>query len=134
MFLSNVRSENGVLYIEYAQPDNQGVYICQSTLSNVSPVQVLVTVVPVEPVTETYNISASVDRLKIPTGGSGTVDCNVSGRPAPIIKWTKVTFSFNSNVLKHLINCHIFCISHNNLLLHSTMAPSDSVPTNAATR
>ncbi|XP_022832802.1 basement membrane-specific heparan sulfate proteoglycan core protein-like isoform X3 [Spodoptera litura] len=97
VFLSNVRSENGVLYIDYAQPDNQGVYICQSTLSNVSPVQVLVTVVQAEPVTETYNISASVDRLKIPTGGSGTVDCNVSGRPTPLIKWTKHDGSLGSD-------------------------------------
>ncbi|KAH9644190.1 hypothetical protein HF086_008679, partial [Spodoptera exigua] len=97
VFLSNVRSENGVLYIDYAQPDNQGVYICQSSLSNVPPVQVLVTVVPAEPVQETYNISASVDRLKIPTGGSGTVDCNVSGRPTPLIKWTKHDGSLGSD-------------------------------------
>uniref|UniRef100_A0A2A4JY63 Hemolin n=1 Tax=Heliothis virescens TaxID=7102 RepID=A0A2A4JY63_HELVI len=89
LFLDNARSENGVLYIDYAQPDNRGVYVCQSRISEVSPIAIFVDVVSTSPVPSTYNISASVDRLKIPTGGSGTVECNVVGRPIPLVKWTK---------------------------------------------
>ncbi|KAJ8737484.1 hypothetical protein PYW08_000079 [Mythimna loreyi] len=90
IFPSNVRSENGVLYIEYAIPENQGIYICQSPLSEVAPVPILVTVnVRAPPTPEAYNISVSEDRLRIPTGGSGTVECNVVGRPTPLIRWTK---------------------------------------------
>ena len=90
IFPSNVRSENGVLYIEYALPENQGVYICQSPLSEVAPVPILVTVNVQAPPSPEYNISVSEDRLRIPTGGSGTVECNVIGRPTPLIRWTKV--------------------------------------------
>lgn len=90
-FPSNVRSENGVLYIEYAEPSNQGVYVCRSQLSNVAPIPILVTVIERNPVPEVVNISVSVERLTIPTGGSGTVDCNVVGRPLPLIRWSKVS-------------------------------------------
>ncbi|KAJ8737311.1 hypothetical protein PYW07_000582 [Mythimna separata] len=90
IFPSNVRSENGVLYIEYAIPENQGIYICQSPLSDVAPVPILVTVnVQAPPIPEGYNITVSEDRLRIPTGGSGTVECNVVGRPTPLVRWTK---------------------------------------------
>ncbi|XP_047041100.1 basement membrane-specific heparan sulfate proteoglycan core protein-like isoform X2 [Helicoverpa zea] len=89
VFPENVRSEYGVLYIDYAQPDNRGVYVCQSRISDVSPEAIFVDVVSSSPAPSTYNISASVDRLKIPTGGSGTVECNVVGRPLPVVKWTK---------------------------------------------
>lgn len=90
LFLSNVRSENGVLYIDYAQPDNQGVYVCQAPLSDVSSIPVLVNVVAQNRQPEVYNITVSADRLKIPTGGSGTVECNPVGHPSPRIKWSKV--------------------------------------------
>lgn len=105
IFPSNVRSENGVLYIEYAIPENQGVYVCQSPLSDVAPVPILVTVnVQSPPTPGVYNITVSEDRLRIPTGGSGTVECNVDGRPAPLIRWTKVktisTAHFSPNYLR----------------------------------
>lgn len=92
IFLPNVRSENGVLYIDNAQTDNQGVYICQAPITDVAPVQLLVTVIALNPEIEEANITVSADRLKIPTGGSGTVDCNPVGRPAPLIKWSKVHY------------------------------------------
>lgn len=97
IFLPNVRSENGVLYIDYAQLDNQGVYICQAPVTDVSPVPVLVTVIAQYPDVEQSNITVSVDRLKIPTGGRGTVDCNPVGRPTPLIKWSKVQSTITLN-------------------------------------
>ncbi|XP_073960356.1 peroxidasin homolog [Choristoneura fumiferana] len=42
----NVRSENGVLYIDVARLENQGVYVCQTTSEQAASVPILVTVVP----------------------------------------------------------------------------------------
>lgn len=94
-FLPNVRSENGVLYVDVAVPENQGVYICQSTpYLNINPELIVLTVVPTTPVSpdNVSNITLSVNQLKIPTGGSGTIECNPHGYPSPLIKWTKVLF------------------------------------------
>ncbi|KAJ0183614.1 hypothetical protein K1T71_000037 [Dendrolimus kikuchii] len=91
--LANVRSDNGVLYIDYARPENQGVYICQSVSSDVSPVPILITVITTSTPSPS-NITVSVDHLKIPTGGTGTVDCNPQGSPLPMIKWMKHSGKF----------------------------------------
>ncbi|XP_060809746.1 basement membrane-specific heparan sulfate proteoglycan core protein isoform X4 [Amyelois transitella] len=86
----NVRSENGVLYIENAQPDNQGVYVCQTLYSRVNPVVITLHVIPiVSPPEDEPNITLSVSSLRIPTGGSGSVDCIPSGYPLPVVKWTR---------------------------------------------
>lgn len=92
-FLSNVRSENGVLYIEQAVPENQGVYMCQAPpIYDVGPEMTVLTVISINTPSpdEMSNITLSTEHLKIPTGGSGTVDCNPQGYPLPLIKWTKV--------------------------------------------
>lgn len=88
----NVRSENGVLYIDVAQLENQGVYICQTTSKQAASVPILVTVVPLTtpPPGEAPSISVNAESLKIPTGGSGTIECNPHGYPTPYIKWSKV--------------------------------------------
>lgn len=91
-FLPNVRSENGVLYVEVAVPENQGVYICQTTpYLDINPELIVLTVVPTTPVSpdNVSNITLSVNQLKIPTGGSGTIECSPHGYPSPLIKWTK---------------------------------------------
>lgn len=92
-FLSNVRSENGVLYIEYAVPENQGVYMCQApSIYDVRPERIVLTVIAINTPSpdEMPNITLSTDYLKISTGGSGTVDCYPQGYPLPYIRWTKV--------------------------------------------
>nr|XP_026490200.1 basement membrane-specific heparan sulfate proteoglycan core protein isoform X1 [Vanessa tameamea] len=91
-FLPNVRAENGVLYVELAVPENDGVYICQTTpYININPELVVLKVIPNRPPSpeETSNITLSVNQLKIPTGGSGTIECIPQGYPLPLIKWTK---------------------------------------------
>ncbi|KAI8430580.1 hypothetical protein MSG28_000802 [Choristoneura fumiferana] len=92
----NVRSENGVLYIDVARLENQGVYVCQTTSEQAASVPILVTVVPLSTPApgEAPSISVSVDSLKIPTGGSGTIDCNPQGYPQPYIKWSKHNNNF----------------------------------------
>lgn len=91
----NIQVDRGILYINNARPENQGVYICLSTSSDAPPATALITVndINVEPGVEP-NITVSVDSLKIPTGESGTVDCNPLGSPLPMIKWTKYGGSF----------------------------------------
>ncbi|CAH0716594.1 unnamed protein product, partial [Brenthis ino] len=96
-FLSNVRSENGVLYIEYAVPENQGVYMCQTPPNyDMRPEMTVITVISLNTPSpgETTNITVSADQITIPTGGSGTVDCNPQGYPLPLIKWTKYQEAF----------------------------------------
>ncbi|XP_038216735.1 basement membrane-specific heparan sulfate proteoglycan core protein-like isoform X6 [Zerene cesonia] len=90
-FLPNVRSDNGVLYVDYARLENEGVYICQTTSPDVNPKLIVLTVIPqsTPAPSEVSNITVSVDHLKIPTGGSGTIDCTPQGYPLPLIKWTK---------------------------------------------
>ncbi|XP_075991621.1 terribly reduced optic lobes isoform X3 [Anticarsia gemmatalis] len=88
-FQPNVRSDNGVLYIEAAIPENQGVYICHSQQYDIAPIQIHLTISAINPVQEEYNLTLSVSRLSIPTGGSGAVDCMVRGRLTPTIRWTK---------------------------------------------
>ncbi|KAL0852381.1 hypothetical protein ABMA28_000578 [Loxostege sticticalis] len=96
---SNVRSVNGVLYIDYAQLDNQGVYVCRTTSYDVAPVLVVVTVIPQgTPAPEQQpNITVSVNNLKIPTGGSGTVECSPRGYPQPLIRWRKSDGEFGES-------------------------------------
>lgn len=93
-FLPNVRADNGVLYIDVARLENQGVYICQTEAPNVNPVLVVLTVIPTGTVApgEMPNISLSVDQLTIPTGGRGEIECAPRGNPLPLIKWSKVNF------------------------------------------
>ncbi|XP_045489882.1 basement membrane-specific heparan sulfate proteoglycan core protein isoform X8 [Pieris rapae] len=93
-FLPNVRSDNGVLYIDYARLENSGVYICQTSAFGVNPTLITLEVRPQGPPVETSNITLSVDHLRIPTGGSGTIDCTPQGYPVPLIKWTKHQDSF----------------------------------------
>ncbi|CAH2103371.1 unnamed protein product [Euphydryas editha] len=94
-FLPNVRSENGVLYVEVAVPENQGVYICQTTpYIDINPELVILTVIPTRTPSPESNITLSVNQLKIPTGGSGTIECSPQGYPLPLIKWTKYQESF----------------------------------------
>ncbi|XP_045509969.1 basement membrane-specific heparan sulfate proteoglycan core protein isoform X5 [Colias croceus] len=99
-FLPNVRSDNGVLYVDYARLENEGVYICQTTSPDVNPKLIVLTVLPqsTPPPSEMSNITVSVDHLKIPTGGSGTIDCTPQGYPLPLIKWTKYQDSFGPGV------------------------------------
>nr|XP_037874357.1 basement membrane-specific heparan sulfate proteoglycan core protein isoform X3 [Bombyx mori] len=97
-FVANVRSDNGVLYIEYARPENDGIYVCQSSSSNVSPQSIIITIIPTyspDPAKES-NISISVDSLKVPAGGSGKIDCNPDGTILPTIKWSKHGGEFGS--------------------------------------
>ncbi|XP_050360623.1 basement membrane-specific heparan sulfate proteoglycan core protein isoform X7 [Nymphalis io] len=96
-FLPNVRAENGVLYVELAVPENDGVYICQTTpYININPELVVLKVIPNRTPSpeEAPNITLSVNQLKIPTGGSGTIECSPQGYPLPLIKWTKYQDKF----------------------------------------
>ncbi|RVE42173.1 hypothetical protein evm_013174 [Chilo suppressalis] len=97
---SNVRSENGVLYIDYAQLTNQGVYVCQTTAYDVQPVRIVVAVIPqgTPSPEDQSNITVSVDRLRIPTGGSGSVECTPRGYPLPLISWKKYNGKFGDGV------------------------------------
>ncbi|XP_069364955.1 basement membrane-specific heparan sulfate proteoglycan core protein isoform X4 [Maniola hyperantus] len=90
-FSPNVRADNGVLYIDVARLENQGVYICQTAAPDVKPVLVVLTVIPTGTVSpnDITNISLSVDRLTIPTGGRGEIECYPRGDPMPLIKWSK---------------------------------------------
>ncbi|XP_053624887.1 basement membrane-specific heparan sulfate proteoglycan core protein isoform X4 [Plodia interpunctella] len=91
----NVRSENGVLYVENAQPENQGVYVCQTIYGRVNPIAISLTVIPfVSSPEDEPNITLSVSSLRIPTGGSGSVECIPSGYPLPTIKWTRSVGQF----------------------------------------
>ncbi|CAH4038666.1 unnamed protein product [Pieris brassicae] len=93
-FLPNVRSDSGVLYIDFARLENSGVYICQTSAFGVNPTLITLEVRPQGPPVETSNITVSVDHLRIPTGGSGTIECTPQGYPVPLIKWTKHQDSF----------------------------------------
>ncbi|XP_052746482.1 basement membrane-specific heparan sulfate proteoglycan core protein isoform X2 [Bicyclus anynana] len=90
-FESNVRADNGVLSIDVARLENQGVYICQTASSDVNPVLVVLTVIPTGtvPPNEMSNISLSVNSLTIPTGGMGQIECIPRGDPLPLIRWSK---------------------------------------------
>ncbi|XP_048488585.1 basement membrane-specific heparan sulfate proteoglycan core protein isoform X3 [Plutella xylostella] len=87
----NVQSDNGVLYIDGARAENQGVYICQASSSNVAPVPVVVTVIltGTPPPSENPNVTVLEDRIKIPTGGNVVINCIPSGQPLPLITWKK---------------------------------------------
>lgn len=91
-FQPNVRADNGILYIDYALPENRGVYTCQVALPDVAPVSVLLTVVPsgTPSPSDDSNITVSKNTVRIPQGGSDSVDCSPLGYPQPIIKWRKV--------------------------------------------
>ncbi|XP_045784357.1 basement membrane-specific heparan sulfate proteoglycan core protein-like isoform X5 [Maniola jurtina] len=90
-FSPNVRADNGVLYIDVARLENQGVYICQTAAPDVKPVLVVLTVIPTGTVSpnDITNISLSVNQLTIPTGGRGEIECYPRGDPLPLIKWSK---------------------------------------------
>ncbi|XP_049885171.1 basement membrane-specific heparan sulfate proteoglycan core protein-like isoform X3 [Pectinophora gossypiella] len=92
----NVRSENGVLFIDYATIENQGVYTCQAASPDIVPVSVLLTVIPsgTPSPSETSNITVSKNSVRIPQGGSDTVDCSPLGYPQPLIKWKKYDGEF----------------------------------------
>ncbi|XP_028173989.1 basement membrane-specific heparan sulfate proteoglycan core protein isoform X3 [Ostrinia furnacalis] len=98
-FQANVRSINGVLYVDYANPDNQGVYICRTTSYDVAPVLVVLTVLSqgTPPPEQQPNITVSVNNLKIPTGGSGAVECTPKGYPQPQIRWRKSNGEFGDS-------------------------------------
>ncbi|XP_068617476.1 basement membrane-specific heparan sulfate proteoglycan core protein isoform X3 [Battus philenor] len=98
--LENVRSDNGVLYIDYATPDNQGIYICQSISTDIVPIPVVVTIIPFGTPSpgESSNITVSVTDVRIPSGGSGSVDCSPEGNPLPLIKWSKYQSDFGPSV------------------------------------
>ncbi|CAK1554719.1 unnamed protein product [Leptosia nina] len=95
-FLPNVRAANGVLYIDYARRENAGVYICQTSAFGVNPTLITLEVRPqgTPAPSEVSNITVSVDHLRIPTGGSGTIDCTPQGYPLPLVKWTKYQETF----------------------------------------
>ncbi|CAG9782356.1 unnamed protein product [Diatraea saccharalis] len=97
---SNVRSVNGVLYIDYARLSNQGVYVCQTSSYDVQPVRVVVAVIPqgTPRPEDQSNITVSVDSLKIPSGGSGSVECTPRGYPLPQITWRKYNGKFGDGV------------------------------------
>ncbi|CAK1588065.1 unnamed protein product [Parnassius mnemosyne] len=98
--LNNVRSDNGVLYIDYATQNNQGIYICQTLSTDIVPIPVVVTIIPIGTPSpaEASNITVSVNQVKIPTGGSGSVDCSPLGNPLPLIRWTKYQGEFGPGV------------------------------------
>lgn len=102
-FENNVRSINGVLYVNNAIPENQGVYICRSVSPHVPSVSIVLNVNPsgTQPPFEIQNVVASVERLSIPTGGTGTVDCTPKGFPLPTIKWSKYNAEFGPNTSQH---------------------------------
>ncbi|XP_037299981.1 basement membrane-specific heparan sulfate proteoglycan core protein isoform X7 [Manduca sexta] len=87
----NIRSQNGVLYIDYARLDDQGVYLCQSASPGVVPAQIVVKVerAGTPSPADVSNITVSVDRIIIPTGETGTIDCNPMGYPLPFIRWSR---------------------------------------------
>ncbi|XP_041987673.1 basement membrane-specific heparan sulfate proteoglycan core protein-like isoform X2 [Aricia agestis] len=90
-FLSNMYSDNGVLYVVKADAQNQGVYMCRTPSYGVSPVLVVLTVIPLRtpsPV-EAANITINKDSLEIPSGGSDTVECIPEGNPVPYVKWSR---------------------------------------------
>nr|XP_032526331.1 basement membrane-specific heparan sulfate proteoglycan core protein [Danaus plexippus plexippus] len=94
--LQNVRSSNGVLYINNAIMENQGVYICQTTSYQIEPVLVVITIVPSIVPTQNPNVTVSVSSLTIPTGGIGKIECEPVGYPLPLIRWSKFQGSFGS--------------------------------------
>ncbi|XP_072931305.1 basement membrane-specific heparan sulfate proteoglycan core protein [Epargyreus clarus] len=93
--LPNVRDDNGVLYVDAAVLENQGVYVCRA-IDAINPVQVVLTVVSLNTPSpdEGPQIKVSTEVLKIPTGGSGTVECTPLGYPRPLIKWTRYQGQF----------------------------------------
>ncbi|XP_052752510.1 basement membrane-specific heparan sulfate proteoglycan core protein isoform X3 [Galleria mellonella] len=95
-FYGNVRSENGVLYIQSALPENQGVYICQTPYNSISPIMVVLKVIPLETPSpsESSNITTTVPGLRIPTGGTDSVECLPTGYPPPIVRWKKYDGDF----------------------------------------
>lgn len=92
----NARSINGVLHIDDAVMENQGVYICHSNVPEVVPVSVLLTVnlLGTRPPFEVQNVTVDKQRLIIPTGDFGTVECVPHGFPLPTVKWSKVKYTF----------------------------------------
>ncbi|XP_050682975.1 basement membrane-specific heparan sulfate proteoglycan core protein isoform X5 [Leptidea sinapis] len=96
--LSNVQSRNGVLYISNARVENSGIYVCQTSYRGVEPKLIDLTVISLSTPSpeERSNISVSVNELKIPTGGRGTIDCIPHGYPLPNIRWTKYQEPFGS--------------------------------------
>ncbi|KAM3968767.1 basement membrane-specific heparan sulfate proteoglycan core protein isoform 3-T3 [Aphomia sociella] len=95
-FYTNMRSDNGVLHIEGAVPENQGVYICQTPYNTITPIMIVVKVIPygTPSPSEASNITTSAQSLRIPTGGTGSVDCSPLGYPPPIIRWKKYNGDF----------------------------------------
>ncbi|CAH2220488.1 jg2114, partial [Pararge aegeria aegeria] len=91
-FLPNVRADNGVLSINVARRENEGVYICQTESPDVNPVLVVLTIIPTStiPPNEVTDITLSVNQTTIPAGGKGQIECSPKGEPMPLIKWTKV--------------------------------------------
>lgn len=100
----NVRPENGVLVIENARPDNAGVYVCQTTSSEIYPVPVVVSVEAVNtpPPSEAPSVAViGIDRVTVPTGEKVLIDCVPSGYPLPLVRWKKVShciFTLNTSV------------------------------------
>ncbi|KAL4717631.1 hypothetical protein ACJJTC_000780, partial [Scirpophaga incertulas] len=103
-FQSNVHSEYGILNIEAAQVENQGVYVCKSSLSNVNPIQFIIKVKhekDIPDLNENSYINVSHKTLTIPTGRSGKVDCIPKGNPLPLINWSRSGGVFGPGVSQH---------------------------------
>ncbi|XP_061720060.1 basement membrane-specific heparan sulfate proteoglycan core protein isoform X2 [Cydia pomonella] len=90
-FESNVQSLNGVLYIDVARLENQGVYMCKTTSGQAESMAVVVKVIPVgtQSPLESPGVELDVNELRIPTGESGVVHCTATGNPLPRIVWSK---------------------------------------------
>ncbi|XP_045541991.1 basement membrane-specific heparan sulfate proteoglycan core protein isoform X1 [Papilio machaon] len=114
--LENVRSDNGVLYIDRATTENQGIYVCHSISTEIGPVPIVVTIIPLNPPSpgEASNITVSEKSLRLHAGASGSVECNPTGNPLPLIKWTKYQDKFGAGVSQRY-----------NSLLVSNAQPSD---------
>lgn len=96
-----MRDDNGVLYVDGAVIENQGVYVCRAILDAISPAQVVLTVQSLNTPSpdQGLELKLSTEVLNIPTGGSGSVDCTPVGYPRPLIRWTRVSIFPNIKYL-----------------------------------
>ncbi|KAI5637001.1 immunoglobulin domain-containing protein [Phthorimaea operculella] len=99
-FRYNVRSEQGVLYIDNAVPENRGIYVCQASSPDIDPVSVVLSVIPLASTlpSQQPNITIPEDRVVVSTGDSRAIECIPLGYPQPRIRWSKHGGEFGPTV------------------------------------